>query len=108
MSKAQRKKERKPAKVRARAELRKRELVKRFDPHYVATPKSTQTRSAIKTVCYRALSATETGILAWLVVPVYGAGAFAAIDAVGNTVLYYLFERMWAHVDLYTTRKKRS
>lgn len=105
MSKAQRKRQRKPAKVRARAELRKRTLVKRFAPRYVEQARTTQARSAIKTVCYRALSATETGLLAWLIVPVYGPGTFAAVDALGNTALYYLFERAWSHIELWTRKK---
>ena len=105
MSKKERKRTRKPAKERARKELRKRTLAKRFAPRYVEQARTTQARSAVKTVCYRALSATETGILAWLVVPVYGAGTFAALDAIGNTVLYYAFERVWAHIDLWTRKK---
>ena len=105
MSKAQRKRLRKPAKERARKELRKRTLAKRFAPRYVEIPRTSQARSAIKTACYRALSATETGLLAWAIVPIYGPGVFAAVDAVGNTALYYLFERAWAHIELWTRKK---
>lgn len=71
-------------------------------------------RSAIKTVVYRVFSAADTFVLAWLIfgplMPYFGSAAKAAvafglIDLTWNTVFYYLYERLWAHIELWNGRK---
>jgi len=71
----------------------------------VSKSRTSQTRSIIKTASYRVISWASTVALAAWLVPVYGPAAFASVDAVGNTALYYGFERTWAHIDLWADKK---
>lgn len=106
MTKREKKQERKPLRVKAEQEMLKRRLrEKHFSPHFVHDPRTSKTRSVIKTASYRVISWASTVILAAWLVPVYGPAVFASVDAVGNTALYYAFERMWAHIELWADKK---
>ncbi len=106
MTKREKKQERKPLQEKAKQEMLKRSLrEKHFSPHYVKKSRASKTRSGIKTVMYRTISWGETALLAWLLVPTFGVAVFATVDAVGNTAIYYLFERMWAHIELWADKK---
>ena len=109
MTKREKKRERKPLQEKAKQELLKRSLrEKHFSPHFVHKSRVSKTRSGIKTAMYRTISWLETMLLAWWLVPVYGPAVFAAVDAVGNTLIYYYFERMWAHIELWADKKKKQ
>lgn len=57
-------------------------------------------RSLLKTVSWRVTGSTSTAIIAWLVTgDVAVAGALALIQAMANSVLYYLHERAWNRID---------
>jgi uncharacterized membrane protein len=57
-------------------------------------------RSFLKTVSWRVTGSTSTAVIAWLVTGDIGvAGALALIQAMTNTVLYYLHERLWNRTD---------
>jgi uncharacterized membrane protein len=104
--KQERKQERKTLRKKADQELLKRRLrEKHFSPHFVQKSRASKTRSGIKTAMYRTISWGETALLAWLLIPTFGVAVFATVDAVGNTAIYYLFERMWAHIELWADRK---
>ncbi len=107
MTKREKKEARKPLRVKAEQEMLKRRLQeKHWSPHFVHNPRVSKTRSIIKTASYRVISWASTVVLAAWLVPTYGPAAFASVDAVGNTALYYGFERMWAHIELWADRKQ--
>lgn len=57
-------------------------------------------RSLLKTVSWRVTGSLSTAIIAWLVIgDVAVAGALALIQAMANSVLYYLHERAWNRID---------
>ena len=104
--KQERKQERKELRRKADQEMLKRRLMeKHFSPHFVNAPRTSRTRSVIKTASYRVVSWASTVVLAAWLVPVYGPAAFATVDAIGNTALYYAFERIWAHIDLWADKR---
>ena len=105
----QQKQERKVLRAKADQEMLKRRLQeKHFSPHFVQKSRVSKTRSGIKTAMYRTVSWLETMLLAWWLVPVYGPAVFAAVDAVGNTLIYYYFERMWAHIELWADKQSKK
>lgn len=107
--KQQRREERKALRAKADQEMLKRRLMeKHWSPHFVHDPRTSKTRSIIKTASYRVISWASTVALAAWLVPVYGPAAFASVDAVGNTALYYGFERMWAHIELWADKRKET
>ena len=107
MTKRERKQERKAHRAKSDQEMLKRRLQEKyFSPHYVHKSRASKTRSGIKTAMYRTISWGETALLAWLLVPTFGVAVFATVDAVGNTAIYYLFERFWAHIELWADKKK--
>jgi uncharacterized membrane protein len=82
-------------------------------------PRSSVTRSLIKTVIYRFISWGSTCILAWIFIGAkvsngsvdagdiaQSVAVFGTVDMVANTVLYFLYERAWAHIDLHAEKKE--
>jgi uncharacterized membrane protein len=78
-----------------------------FHPHiHHGKPRVGVVRSLVKTIGYRVISVTSTTLLAgaifgdWTI-----AAGFGAVDAIANTVLYFLHERAWAHIDLHIEKR---
>lgn len=56
----------------------------------------TNTRSLVKTVCWRITGSGATFLIAYLMVGNFAiAGAIGMIQLVSNTILYYIHERIW-------------
>lgn len=62
-------------------------------------PAETQYRSIVKSISYRAISVTVDYIVAYLFTRnvAFSAGIVLFVDFY-STVLYYLHERLWAHI----------
>jgi uncharacterized membrane protein len=57
-------------------------------------------RSILKTVSWRVTGTTSTAIIAWIVTgDLMAAGTLALIQAIANTMLYYIHERIWNKTD---------
>ena len=57
-------------------------------------------RSMVKTVSWRVTGTTSTAIIAWAVTgDLTAAGTLALIQAIANTMLYYIHERIWNKTD---------
>lgn len=57
-------------------------------------------RSFLKTVSWRVTGSTSTAIIAWVVTgDLMAAGTLAVIQAIVNTMLYYIHERIWNRTD---------
>jgi len=81
-----------------------------FHPHvHKGKPRVGIVRSLIKTFGYRVLSLISTVCIAGLAFGDWSiAAGFGAIDAIANTVLYFMHERAWAHIDLHLDNRKRK
>lgn len=74
-------------------------------PHWTRKAKQSLARTAIKTVVYRVVSASSTILLAGIMFDDWAiAAGFGLVDMVANSLLYFGFERVWAHL---TWRKER-
>jgi len=63
------------------------------------TVQETQTRSMVKTLCWRATGSGATFLISWAISGSWSvAGSIAVIQIIANTILYYLHERAWNHV----------
>jgi uncharacterized membrane protein len=61
---------------------------------------STQGRSFLKTVTWRAIAAGDTFLIGWLITGNLAfAGSIASIEVLTKMGLYYMHERAWARVD---------
>lgn len=68
-------------------------------PHWKQRAKQPLWRTALKTIIYRVVSAASTIGIAGLVFGNWAmAGAFGVVDLIANTVIYFTFERFWAHI----------
>jgi uncharacterized membrane protein len=65
------------------------------------TPRSSNTRSLLKTISWRVTASIDTFLIAWVVTgaPLVG-GAIAVGEILTKLVWYYLHERIWAHIDV--------
>lgn len=79
-------------------------------PHIHKGPaRTTWVRSLVKTVVYRVISASSTIAIAGLMFGDWTvAGAFGLADLLANTALYFIHERVWAHIDLRAERKRNG
>lgn len=80
-------------------------------------PRDSKLRSLLKTVIYRAFSAADTVFFAWLFLGplayLFGGhlaatAAFGLVDMLWNTVFYYIYERVWSHIDLKKQQKENG
>ncbi|MFZ3035104.1 MAG: DUF2061 domain-containing protein [Parvibaculum sp.] len=64
-------------------------------------PKSTNTRSVLKSISWRVTASTDTFLIAWFVTgaPTTG-GAIALGEILTKIVWYYVHERIWAHINV--------
>lgn len=56
----------------------------------------TNTRSLVKTICWRITGSGATFLIAYLMIGNFAiAGTISMIQLVSNTILYYIHERIW-------------
>jgi len=56
----------------------------------------TNTRSLVKTICWRITGSSATFLIAYLMIGNFAiAGTIGMIQLVSNTILYYIHERIW-------------
>jgi len=64
-------------------------------------PKSSNTRSILKSISWRATASADTFLIAWLITgaPMTG-GAIALGEILTKLIWYYVHERIWAHINV--------
>lgn len=57
-------------------------------------------RSLAKTITWRISGSGATFLIAWLISKQWEiAGTIAVIQLIANTILYYIHERIWTHIN---------
>lgn len=60
----------------------------------------TNTRSFVKTVCWRITGSGATFLISYLLTGNFAmAGTIAIVQVISNTILYYIHERVWNKIN---------